>query len=723
MSKRLNVQHSVLYEFLISENCLSKKTIIDRNLVQKLLDYLDAHFDIVIARSESCVVALKCQVNKLLRKHFSKKGSKCRKNIIKNSSTKIWKWTLNFSRKCDTHTMYRSENIVYKKENAHLREQLGIRKKTLQSVNLQNSILRSENQNYEEEIKKTMYTKTIEPVRGGTSARNLRRIKNNQKEAFELKLAEVLPSSSKLHEVKIVNEKGEVSTYKYYAPGTLETTAENPQMRNIDYAIKIMDLKGVSQSAYHEFSMIDLDLPRSYQVKERIQEINKIFTHEIKDIIVGEEKVGIEVSLQTALTRSIAAAVEQKEKFVSESTTLRVKISGDGTNVGKHKKLIAITFTLVDSSTSAGFRGNELLALIYGSEEYNLLKSTLRNVIRDQKSITTVDVNGISYTIDWYLGGDYKWILMVCGLKGASSSYACVYCVVRSEDRGDFSKSWSMTDIDKGARTIAEMKRCVQTKKMACIHEPLFDIPITKIVIDNLHLFLRLCDRLLNWVIRKILLKDNVSVKNFSSREKPTMESFEKFLRGHGIHFNFYTTRDGKEIEYTDLQGPSYVKLTQVKFSVFFTWIDTAKALKLDEMWQMVGKLYVLLKIPQDKVEITDVNEIKTLARKWSDTYCELFQAKDVTPYVHVLRYHLSEMISIHGTISGYTQQGLENLNHQLTKSYFRGSNFHENAFVQVFERHYRIQYLHTHERKLAKVHHCSVCGSCEHRKPQCDKS
>ena len=60
-----------------------------------------------------------------------------------------------------------------------------------------------------------------------------------------------------------------------------------------------------------------------------------------------------------------------------------------------------------------------------------------------------------------------------------------------------------------------------------------------------------------------------------------------------------------------------------------------------------------------------------------------LHQSKDVTPYMHILLYHVPEVLQRYGTIAIYNQQGLEKLNDELTQDYFRSTNHRDGDFLK----------------------------------------
>ena len=65
-------------------------------------------------------------------------------------------------------------------------------------------------------------------------------------------------------------------------------------------------------------------------------------------------------------------------------------------------------------------------------------------------------------------------------------------------------------------RTLEEIKRLCHWSKVnyGCINEPLLNIPLTNVIADELHLLLRITDKLLENIIDKVLEKD--TIKDFN---------------------------------------------------------------------------------------------------------------------------------------------------------------------------------------------------------------
>ena len=106
------------------------------------------------------------------------------------------------------------------------------------------------------------------------------------------------------------------------------------------------------------------------------------------------------------------------------------------------------------------------------------------------------------------------------------------------------------TDTTQGARTIEETSRlCMEkakSKRYNASREPLFTtIPLTNVVIDNLHLFLRVTDVLIDHVIVELRRRDGIEkLSRFSSFDRHKyryLAAYEHFVSSLGIpSFNFY---------------------------------------------------------------------------------------------------------------------------------------------------------------------------------------
>ena len=86
--------------------------------------------------------------------------------------------------------------------------------------------------------------------------------------------------------------------------------------------------------------------------------------------------------------------------------------------------------------------------------------------MRDVESMSSIDVNGTAFHIEYYLGGDWKFLALATGIDSASSKYACIWCKCPALERHLSDQKWSMLDPELGARTIKENIRIASSHAM-----------------------------------------------------------------------------------------------------------------------------------------------------------------------------------------------------------------------------------------------------------------
>ena len=102
-------------------------------------------------------------------------------------------------------------------------------------------------------------------------------------------------------------------------------------------------------------------------------------------------------------------------------------------------------------------RGNHCIAILRVFEDYDDLLQSLQVIISKAKDLETVTINDISYQIQLFLSGNWKFLAIICGLESATSQHACIWCECSKTERCDMDLEWSITDPTNGARTIEEI--------------------------------------------------------------------------------------------------------------------------------------------------------------------------------------------------------------------------------------------------------------------------
>jgi len=106
------------------------------------------------------------------------------------------------------------------------------------------------------------------------------------------------------------------------------------------------------------------------------------------------------------LTAVVSELCKRDPNFSNENDTLKIKISGDGTRVGKHMNFINFTFTIMNEKRCGSAQGNYPLIIAQAKERYNELSialSDLKKEISDLHDKQLV-IGENSFTVKIYLG-------------------------------------------------------------------------------------------------------------------------------------------------------------------------------------------------------------------------------------------------------------------------------------------------------------------------------
>ena len=107
---------------------------------------------------------------------------------------------------------------------------------------------------------------------------------------------------------------------------TPATNTNDSKMEKVEQIIYLLDKFCVSDEFYHEFSMIENGLPRSYLTKQCRSDLDKL-CHVTPTPGTCE---GAQVSFETLLLQQISAFKKENPEFDYGNETLKIKISGDG---------------------------------------------------------------------------------------------------------------------------------------------------------------------------------------------------------------------------------------------------------------------------------------------------------------------------------------------------------------------------------------------------------
>ncbi|XP_077863939.1 uncharacterized protein LOC100367812 [Saccoglossus kowalevskii] len=427
----------------------------------------------------------------------------------------------------------------------------------------------------------------------------------------------------------------------------------------------LLDKFCISNEAYHEMTMTTCgkQLPRSYLIKQCRKDLNDV-TH----IEPVPEGYGAQRNFKDLLRKEI-------RKFWSEENndqrTIKVKISGDGAQMSRSANYNFLSFSILNRGNLVkSAQGNHTIACVKGKECYETIRDSFRDAItsvNEMVSNPTITIDGKSVDLDFYLGGDYKFILMVLGLKGATSNYACAWCYCSKDERHDMSKHNDFWNEPPHCRDLDSLIRL--KGDFSIYQDPLFNIPLKNVAVDELHLLLRIMDILIRAVVLECHELDLNEKKNSL---KALLDAVNNKVH---VTFSIWQKKGSAELDWTSLTGDSKKKLLKTLPEYFEGFLRPETSATVKTIWQEFSKLYELMKSKPDYAMFQEK------AKEWIrlfqslSTKCTGYQKERITPYMHILAYHVPMMMKIHGDITLFTGQGVEKNNDEGRKVYFRRSN------------------------------------------------
>jgi hypothetical protein len=109
-----------------------------------------------------------------------------------------------------------------------------------------------------------------------------------------------------------------------------------------------------------------------------------------------------------------------KDKLDIKDNTIHIRLAGDGTNIGKNYSALNFSFSFLNKHENLRLNPNcvtgvFILGMFKIKENYESLKSALKDLLVLIKNCQEVEIDGVKYKIEYWLGGDMKFLLLVLG--------------------------------------------------------------------------------------------------------------------------------------------------------------------------------------------------------------------------------------------------------------------------------------------------------------------
>uniref|UniRef100_A0A7M5V8K2 Uncharacterized protein n=2 Tax=Clytia hemisphaerica TaxID=252671 RepID=A0A7M5V8K2_9CNID len=465
-----------------------------------------------------------------------------------------------------------------------------------------------------------------------------------------------------------------------------KTGCDMTEMERAKAVIYVLDRYTVSVKAYHELSQIAFGLPRTHLVEKTQKRISGSFDIEP----TPGETIGAQMRLMGQLETDLRVKKAEKK--------IMLKVSGDGTKLTRKSNLVVLSYSIIEESGSFYNElssGNNAIGVGMASESYECVKECFKDIISEVDEIAKnpkILVGGKELDVELLIGGDYKFLLMILGMKQATSDNACIYCDITREKRQD--------------PTFSGKKRTMNanwSKQRGCKEEPILkDVPIEHYCVDELHLLLRVTDRLEDGMFHSIFDLDE---KNGNEEMRSKLIAAMKKI---GISLKFWTNKKNKW-EWTSLMGNDKKRMLAKLPDHFEEFLPDNQVGPTRQLWKAFEELYTTM----NKPELTDaeIDDFESKAIAWvyklkKMNGCGYDWSFPVTPYIHIMVKHIPDILRKYKTLRIFSGQGVEKKNDEFRK-FFHSKINRRDACVDLLGVEKRLQMLQENgfERQKRSYH------------------
>ena len=105
----------------------------------------------------------------------------------------------------------------------------------------------------------------------------------------------------------------------------------------------------------------------------------------------------------------------------------------------RNSSFVLLSFSILQTGEQVmTAKGNRTIAILNGKDFYSSLKQAFGNIFDEINNLIAeeiVTVDGKEVDTEFFLGGDYKYILIMLGLNGATGNYSYAWCKIDKNDR------------------------------------------------------------------------------------------------------------------------------------------------------------------------------------------------------------------------------------------------------------------------------------------------
>ena len=237
------------------------------------------------------------------------------------------------------------------------------------------------------------YSKCLDRQNGFTyNGKDISEAKNKQRtpKTFMTKAETALWFSKafglELESIK-VKESNTGKSHEVFVGGSTSCNADDDEeMARTEQILYLQDKFCVSDEFCHELTMVENGIPRSYLVKQKRKDLNKLcHIFPIPDL----KFEGAQISFQSLLPDQISAFMMENPTFDIKADKIKVKISGDGAKMTQKSNFVILFCALLQKEKEVmSAKGNHTVAVFIGSEKYEMIQPCFKDVFSEINSLT-----------------------------------------------------------------------------------------------------------------------------------------------------------------------------------------------------------------------------------------------------------------------------------------------------------------------------------------------
>ena len=184
----------------------------------------------------------------------------------------------------------------------------------------------------------------------------------------------------------------------------------------------------------------------------------------------------------------------------------------------------------------------------------------------------------------------------------------------------------------------------------------------------------------------------------------PQVASLCSQVRSCGVGFKVWYKKNANgeptsDLDFTSLNGDERKKVLKLLPQKLTRILPESYAASVVKLWVDFSSIYSLIaswSLPND-----DKAKVFSQIRTWMEDFLALhdkhhlegYAKRNVTPYMHILLYHVPALINRHGSIKPFSGQGVEKNNDDAKKIFYRASNKTQ-ASLDILRHDFRSHYI-----------------------------